>query len=218
MKFKAISLVLLTFLLVSCDRDKSEDQAQNSSEPQVKVTEGVDFKKDPFGAFQKITQIGSKYQEIQSGVADKEPVEPVSFRDLITLFPNPPSGWKAQEPDGQTTSFSSYKISQASQTYTKGDRSIKLSIVDWAYNTGLYTSFLLSADFSQESTRGYNKGIKIGDIPGREEYDSVSKDGSLSLLAEQRFFTQIEGKNIKSEELQEWWRKMDQKRMGKLAK
>ena len=217
MNVKAISFVLLTFLLVSCDRDKAEEDLTRS-ESQPKVTEGVDVSKDPFAAFQKITQIGSKYQEIQSGVADKDPVEPVSFRDLIALFPNPPSGWKAKEPDGQTTSFSGYKISQASQTYTKGDRSIKLSIVDWAYNTGLYTSFLLSADFSQESTRGYNKGIKIGDIPGREEYDSKSKDGSLSLLAEQRFFTQIEGKNINSEELQEWWRKIDQKEMKKLTK
>lgn len=217
MNIKAISLVLLTFLMVGCDRKQTQNDP-NSSEPQAKVTEGVDVSKDPFAAFKKITEIGSKYQEIQDGVADKEPVEPVSFRELITLFPKPPSGWKAKEPDGQTTSFSGYQISQASQTYTKGDRSIKLSVVDWAYNTGLYTSFLLSADFSQESTRGYNKGIKIGDNPGREEYDSRNKTGSLSLLAEQRFFTQIEGRNIESEELQEWWRKMDQKRMGKLAK
>ncbi len=217
MNARAISFVLLTFLLVSCDRDQTkENQARSESQP--KVTEGVDLSKDPFGAFRKITEIGNKYQEIQAGVADKDPVDPVSFRDLIDLFPEPPLGWKIGEPDGQTTSFSGYKISQASQTYTKGDRSIKLSVVDWAYNTGLYAPFLLSADFSQESTRGYNKGIKIGDIPGREEYDFKSKDGSLSLLVEQRFFTQIEGKNIESKELQEWWRKMDQKEMKKLVK
>ncbi len=216
MNVKAISLILLTFLLVSCDRDKTKEDLSRS-ESKEKVTEGVDVSKDPFAAFKKITEIGSKYEEIQAGVADKEPVDPVSFRDLITLLPSPPSGWKVGEPDGQTTSFSGYKISQASQTYTKGDRRIKLSIVDWAYNTGLYAPFLLSAEFSQESTRGYNKGIKIGDIPGREEYDLRSKDGSLSLLFEQRFFTQIEGENIESKELQEWWKKIDQKNMKKLV-
>ncbi|MGD1920703.1 MAG: hypothetical protein ACFCAD_18565, partial [Pleurocapsa sp.] len=107
--------------------------------------------------------------------------ELVSFRELIEYLPQSPKDWTAEEPQGQTTSFKEYTISQVKRSYFKQEKTITVSIFDWNLNSVLYMPFLLSTEFSQESTDGYNKGIKIDNIPGRENYNYHSKKGSLSL-------------------------------------
>lgn len=67
----------------------------------------------------------------------------------------------------------------------------------------------VAAAFSQETTEGYNKGIKIGEDPGREEYKTAGKDGTLSVLVGKRFFVTIRGNNIEASELRQWWDRID---------
>ncbi len=76
--------------------------------------------------------------------------------------------------------------------------------------------FLLSTEFSQESTDGYNKGIKIDNIPGRENYNYHSKKGSLSLLINRRFLVKIDGDKIEENDLIAWWEILDYKSLSKI--
>ena len=207
---KLLSTVFISTILVSC--------GSNNSLSDLERTEGINVSNSPLEVLKKITEVGEKYQIAQAEIAEKESVEPVYFKDLIKLLPQPPAGWSAEEPEGETNTFGEYSISQASRSYSNGDRTIEISIADWAYNTGLYASFLIGADFSQESSKGYNKGIEIDNVPGREEYDFESKNGILSLLAEQRFFIQIEGDNVEAQELQKWWDLIDKKTLSKIIK
>ncbi|GAB4541801.1 MAG: hypothetical protein Tsb0014_33980 [Pleurocapsa sp.] len=205
---KLLSTIFISSLLVAC--------GSNSVTSNREVTEGINISENPLGALKKVTEVGEKYQLAQAEIAEQESVKPVHFEDLIELLPQPSADWSAEEATGQTNTFGEYSISQASRLYRQGDRTIEISIADWAYNTGLYASFLIGADFSQESSKGYNKGIKIGDMPGREEYNFASKNGTLSLLAQQRFFIQIEGENIEPEELQKWWNLIDREALSTL--
>ncbi|MEM8828000.1 MAG: hypothetical protein AAGE96_01415 [Cyanobacteria bacterium P01_G01_bin.19] len=207
---KILFLASISTILFACGGNK---QVNN----QEKVEEGVNINNNPLGVLKKVTEAGNKYQEIQEQITKNEPVNPIHFKDLISLLPKSPSGWEAEEAQGETNTFGEYSISQASRSYKQEDRTIEIRITDWAYNTGLYAPFLISADFSQESSQGYNKGIKIGDVPGREEYTFNSKKGTLSLLAEQRFFIEIEGNNIESQELQEWWGLIDKKEISQIS-
>jgi hypothetical protein len=77
---------------------------------------------------------------------------------------------------------------------------------------------LLTTEFSQESTEGYNKKIKIGDILGREQYTYDSKQGSLNLLVNNRFFVRINGKNIEEIGLREWWQLIDYQSLTKISR
>jgi hypothetical protein len=205
---KLLSTIFISTLLMSC--------GSNNATSNREVTEGINISENPLAALKKVTEVGQKYQAAQAEIAEYESVEPVYFEDLIKLLPQTPAGWSAEEATGETNTFGEYSISQASRVYTQGDRTIEISIADWAYNTGLYASFLIGADFSQESSKGYNKGIKIDDMPGREEYNFASKNGTLSLLAEQRFFIQIEGENIEPQELQKWWNLIDREALSQL--
>jgi len=189
--------------------------AINPQSEALEVEEGIDIQKNPLTAIQKLIELGTEAND--DNVANRESVKPVSFRELINYLPQVPQGWQALEPEGETNSFGSYGISQASQVYTQGNKKMEVSIFDWALNSALYTPFLLSTEFSQESTAGYNKGIKINDMPGREEYTYRDKKGSLNLLVNNRFLVRIDGKNIEDLELREWWQLMDYKSLTEIS-
>ena len=173
------------------------------------VREGINIERDPFTVIQKIIELSIDKPDVEDNLDNKINTEPISFRDLISYLPQSPRGWTAEKAKGQTNSFGDYSVSQVKQTYFQKDKTMTVSIFDWAFNSALYMPFLLSTEFSQESTEGYNKGIKIGNIPGRENYDYYTKDGSLNLLINRRFFVQIEGKNIEESELRQWWDAID---------
>lgn len=179
--------------------------ASNSPSKTSEVESGIDWQKNLSAAIQ-IIEIG-RTDSVK--VANNEPIESISLRELLEYLPDPPRGWSAQEPEGQTNSFGNYSVSHVSQTYTNDSKRMEVSIFDWAFNSALYTSFLLSTEFSQESTTGYNKGIKIDNMPGREEYNYQSRQGSLNLLVDSRFLVRIDGRNIEDKELREWWSQMD---------
>ena len=181
------------------------NSASNSPPKTSEVESGIDWQKNLSAAIQ-IIEIG-RTDSVK--VTNNEPIEPISLRELLEYLPDAPRGWSAKEPEGQTNSFGNYSVSQVSQTYTNDNKRMEVSIFDWAFNSALYTPFLLSTEFSQESTTGYNKGIKIDDMPGREEYNYQSRQGSLNLLVDSRFLVRIDGRNIEDKELREWWSQMD---------
>ena len=202
---KISTAIALGILLVACDH------TSNFQSETVNVEEGIDITENPLEVIQKVLDIGKNSADASENVErDREvSIEPVSFRKLLEYLPEPPQEWTAQKPKGQNNSFGNYSISQVKQTYSYQDKQMTVSIFDWAFNSALYVPFLLTTGFSQESTEGYNKGIKIGDIPGREEYNYATQDGSLNLLIDRRFFVQIDGDNIEETELREWWELID---------
>lgn len=203
-------LILSTLIVTGCVG--SSPPEANESAPEVK--EGIDVQKNPVAAIQKVIELGKNTPP--EAIANRNPVEPISFKELLEYLPPAPRGWQAQEPEGETNSFANYSISQVSRAYVRGNKKMQVSIFDWAFNSALYTPFLLSTEFSQESTAGYNKGIKIGNMPGREEYTYDRQEGSLNLLVNSRFLVQIDGSNIEEEELREWWNLMDSQALSKI--
>ena len=200
MKIRLYRLLLLTLLAAG------EGASANSLPHAISKADLDIYSKDYVAAVQ-VTETSIKDRVIT--ISNSEPGKPISLRELLEYLPNPPRGWSAKDPEGETNSFGSYSVSQVSQTYTNKNKKMKVSIFDWAFNSALYMPFLLSTEFSQESTVGYNKGIKIGDMPGREEYNYQSRRGSLNLLVDSRFLVRIDGRNIEDKELREWWSQMD---------
>ena len=207
---KMLLPIMIFALATGCDRKNSQSEA-------IEVEEGIDINKEPTRAIKKALEIGKQLGQADDSAADKEPVEPISFKDLIEYLPKIPQGWQGEKPMGETTSFGNYSISQVSQTYVRDEKEINITIFDWAFNSALYTPFLLTTEFSQESTEGYNKGVKIDDIPGREEYSYESKKGSLNLLVNSRFLVEIDGIAIEEDELREWWQKIDRQSLTKIS-
>lgn len=194
------SLVLVLILgLVGCGGSSSE-----SSEV---TEEGVDIEKNPLGALGALAKAGQDLQSLQEELANMPAVDAVHYSVLINALPDVPDGWMADDAKGSTNEMGGYKMSEASRTYSRegsGER-VEVQIQDWAFNQAVYIPFFLQAGFSQESTEGYSKGIKMGEDPGREEYTNSSRSGQRSVLVHKRFHVQVRVNDMDAEALNEWW-------------
>ncbi len=168
---------------------------------------GVDPKKDPLGALGAIGQMAKDAEKAQKEMENTPAVDPLHFSKLIEALPDVPSGWKAEDAKGESSQMGEMKISQANRNYSKegGEERVRVTISDWAYHQALYLPFLMQANFSQESTEGYSKGIKIGEDPGREEYKLKERDGKRNVLVHKRYNVEIGIENMDAKAFDEWW-------------
>ena len=98
-----------------------------------------------------------------------------------------------------------FSMSMASNTYRHVDGAeIEVAISDFTYNQLAYSGFTLAAAFSQESTEGYNRGITVGDDPGREEFDYERQNESRELLHGKRYHIKVDGRRVMPEDLESW--------------
>ncbi len=193
-------VALLSLSLMGCGRKEPE-----------KVAEGENVSTNPLGALRQLSKAGEDLQKAQKEIEDMKPVEPLHFSELLKYLPEPPSGWQATKPKGSTNKMGEWSFTQVERQYTQGDKHFEIEIADWAFNKSLYASFFMTSAFSQEDTEGYNKGVRIANEPGREEYKNADRNGTLSLLVGKRFFVTIKGQNIDAAELRQWWDRFDAK-------
>ncbi len=165
----------------------------------------------PLDALKALSNLANGAGSLQAELAEMEPVDPVHFSLLLDALPMAPGGeWTADEPRGETNQMGAFSISVASNTFRHADGAqIEVTISDFAFNQFAYSGFAMAANFSQESTEGYNRGIMVGDDPGREEFDFDSRRGSRELLYGKRYHIKVEGRGIEPEDLAPWYERVD---------
>jgi hypothetical protein len=195
------SLVLILMLgLGGCGGSGDESSSEVTEE-------GVDVAKNPLGALGALAKAGQDIEKLQEELANMPPTEAVHFSVLVNALPDVPGGWTAEDAHGSTNEMGDYKMSEASRSYSKesSEERVRVEIQDWAFNQAIYIPFLMQARFSQESTEGYSKGIKMGEDPGREEYTTASRSGQRSVLIHKRFHVQVRIDNMDAAAFDEWW-------------
>lgn len=133
---------------------------------------------------------------VSGAAGDMKTVEPVSFRDLMALFPTL-DGWGKGKPTGEKMS-SPFKYSNAEVTYTKGDSNIELKLADSGFNQLLFApfTFLMQAGYEKETQSGYEKSTKIGDQPAYEKWNSDDKSAEITAVINKRFLMSLEGRHL----------------------
>lgn len=190
----------LTLTLAGCGKKDSS-----------KIVEGENLSKNPIGLARQAVKAGEDLERMQKDLENMKPADPVHFSELIKFLPEPPAGWESPAPRGASNKMGEWSFTEVERQYTQGEKRIEVQILDWAFHRELYAGFFMAAAFSQETTEGYNKGIKIGEDPGREEYKTADKDGTLSVLVGKRFFVTIKGNRIDAAEMRQWWDRIDAK-------
>ncbi len=199
-RHKVYAAIAVVGLLAGCSKGSKESS---------KIVEGEDLSKNPLTAMSQLAKAGSDLEKLQQELENMKPVDPVSFKELMPFLPEPPSGWVAEKARGESSQMGEWKFSHAERQYTSGEKSMQVEVADWAYTKALYAPFFLTAAFSQETSEGYNKGIKIGEDPGREEFQHEGKNGTLTLLVGKRFMVTVKGNGVEAAELRQWLDKID---------
>ena len=164
-----------------------------------KANEGKELSKNPITALSQIGEAAKKAADAAREASEMKPVDPVSFNALIPLLPPAPAGWTAGEPRGETASGMGFRISDAERSYTKGDQRFHVKIVDGAYNSLIYAGVTMAAQFSHESTEGFEKGVTIDGNPGLEKWNKASKRGELNVVVGKRFLVSVEASPVDAE-------------------
>ena len=127
-----------------------------------------------------------------------KPVDPMTIDALKTALPDL-SGWEKGKPTGERMT-SPVNYAEAKVTFTRGESALDVKIVDSAMNQLLIAPFsmFLAVGYEKETDHGYEKGVKVGEYPGWERWDSEGKEGELNAIVAKRFIVQIEGRNIEN--------------------
>lgn len=202
-EWKRTVAVGTTVVLMACGGASRQEQAAEHLEEGAKQIEKAI---SDAGGSAKAADMAKGLESMAKGLGalaggdpNAKPVDPVSFRDLMTVFPETFSGWERKKPTGERMS-SPVNFSQAEVDYTKENARLEIKIMDSALNQMLIAPFamFLTAGYEKETSRGYEKSVKVGDFPGWEEWNDEGKDGSLHAVVDKRFIVDIRGNNIES--------------------
>lgn len=170
----------------------------------IEVSEGTNDPETPFGMLGGLKEMAENIEQMSEDFENQGPVETYHFSKLIAMLPFPPEDWEQSEPEGETTTAAGLEVSWASAVYTNGDQQVTIKVTDTSFQKILIAPFMMVTSFSKESTRGYEKGIKVGPDPGREEYKNASKSGKRIMLLGKRFLYEIDIMELPPDAFDTW--------------
>lgn len=217
MKRLALCVLAATVMVAGCGKSEAEKQAEEAAK--VAEQAAKDAEATAESAAKGLEAMAKGLEQLATGAAptgaDGKPAEPVKFQDLIARLPQV-DGWEQEKPIGERMT-SPFPTANAKTTYTKGDATIDVEIVDSGFNQLLLAPAMmfLQSGYSVENTSGYEKATTVNGQPGWEKWNSDSKRGEVNALVGKRFLVSIEGDNIDDTNvLKDVASKMD---FGKLA-
>jgi len=118
-------------------------------------------------------------------------VTAVDFNLLIPFLPNAPTGWTADDPQGETMNETAEVWTTASRTYSLGEnKQASVSIMDSAY----YVVDAWDGWGSQQETAtadGYDKAGTVAGFPSWESYDNTSQSYETWVGLHDRFMVTV---------------------------
>ncbi len=205
---KRVAIVIIPLLLVSLSGCRKKEAPEQ---------EGQEISKNPLKAMSQLGEAARKAAEAAKEAEQMKPVDPVKFDQLIPLLPDAPTGWKAEEARGETTSAAGYKVSNVQRSYSKGDgQHLEVAILDGAFNPVVYASVTMIAQFSHESTEGYEKGVTIDGCPGVEAFRKSGDHSELTAVVAKRYVVSVKGDGVKPDFIRGVWKSIDRGTLASL--
>ena len=142
----------------------------------------------------------------------------VDYQKLLPLLPAAPEGWTADDAEGSTEDVGGFRLTNVHRDYRKGDGdkvpTAAISILDSVSNPDYVTATTQNWNRTSETPDGYAKSVKVDGHPGFESYDKEQKNASLWVMIADRYFVQVELRNLEPKELQEWIKRIDLKKLA----
>lgn len=219
--FLLVSLLGFTLSLTSCsNREKEPEQKEETN---ISIGEDVGKAVDE-GINEGIAGLKDALGELEKQLTDAnggEKVEPVDFRDLKAELPERINGMKRISAEGERSGWGGFKVSTATGEYEDDDKRLEISIVDAGGMMGLAKVGLAAwaqAEVDRESDDGYERTTTIDGYQAYEKYNNKTEDGQVSIIINERFIVNIEGRNISARDLKSALNKLDLKKLEKMGK
>ncbi len=210
-KYISIFLLFSTIFFISCG--EKYEELKNVAEVIKNAPEAVD------DMTKSIDNADKKREERRK----KGDTLALHFSELQKFLPESLSGFKSEEPSGQTTNITGFSMSQVERTYVDeaNDRHIHITLMDYneAYALFAGVAYWGALGLSQETSDGFQKSFKsdIVDVTGLEEYSKSGKSAKINYAIGYRFILTIEDNNATGTEfIKDIANKMDLKKLANL--
>jgi len=179
-RLSATFSVVLTAGLVACGGDQS----------------GTTLTNDPLS---QLTAAATQLSKGLTDAANRKPVPPVSYKQLLDYLPKSVANMKADPPKGETTTAGQWQYSQAEASYRTpdGSRSASVGIFDYAHIPFLYVPFqmMLNMKVSTESTEGYERSTQIAGYPAYEKWGKNGESEAIVMVGD-RFIVKTNTRGV----------------------
>lgn len=191
----ALALALAAAGCGGADEKKADEAAQAA--PRAATPADQAAKSAEPAAAQGLEQMAKGLEALAAG-GNVKPVDPVSFRDLQTFFPDL-DGWEKAKPTGERMT-SPFAFSQAEVRYTKGDARLEMKLVDSGFNQLFLAPFamMMQSGYEKETEDGYEKSAMVAGQPGWEKWSTERKDGAINAFVGKRFLLTVEGDGVEN--------------------
>jgi hypothetical protein len=203
MRTLVTGIAIAALCAAGCGKSEQQQQAEKAAEELKKAAEGMAKAAEQVGtaaATQGATDVAKALQGAAAAFsakgADGKPIDPLPFQTLETALPQV-SGWKMDKPEGERMT-SPFPFSKTETEYENGEEQVQVSITDTAAAMMLLTPvrMMVAAGYSRETSRGYEKATTVSGMPAVEKWNSEGKDGELTVLVNDRFIVQFDGRNV----------------------
>ena len=196
-------LAIATLCATGCGKSEEQKQAEKAADDLKKAAESVAKAAEQAGtaiATQSANDVAKALQGAAAAMtaktADGKPIEPMPFQTLETALPDM-SGWKMAKPEGERMT-SPFPFSKTETDYRNGEERVDVTITDTAAAMMLLSPvrMMVAAGYSRETSRGYEKAVSVNGMPAVEKWSDGSKRGELTVLVNDRFIAQFDGRNL----------------------
>lgn len=156
--------------------------------------ENIDVEENPMAALAKMgEQMQEQAKNMEQGTREGGPA--LHYEELIKFLPETINGYTKEEPSGSTVEIQGASYSTAEVRFTKGDQYVRVSLIDYNATLSMYSmaTAMWSTGIKVDNSDELAQTIKLNDkIAGWESFQKKSKDASIILGVNNRFFLTIE--------------------------
>jgi hypothetical protein len=126
----------------------------------------------------------------------QETVDPVNWRELVPFLVDF-QGWDSEgDAEGTTMSMGTFSMSQVERSYSSGEKSFTINLVDGGYAPMAYAGIKMAMSMEIDTSDEYIKKLTVKEFPGIEKYNRPDQTADVIILISERFILQIEGENM----------------------
>ncbi|MBN2413512.1 hypothetical protein JXQ31_17675 [candidate division KSB1 bacterium] len=211
-KFFYVALALLFFVFISgCGKSSDQEKLEKASEKM-----GEAGKKMAENMGEGVESMAEAMKEMGEALGGDSKIEPVDFRELKALLPDKLDDLNQTSATGEKTSAFGINVSEAEADYENEGRSVNIKIMDMASMKKMVMMAQfgwMMADFDRETDSGYEKTMTFKGYKGYEKYDTESQWGEINLFVAERFVVEVNGSNVKMDDIKNALDKLDLKKL-----